>query len=132
MKKISLSLFFILFVLISSAQEVYHAYEAGIATFSKKFDRWIYDSPRSADLTFIFQQRVLIVNDRKHSTYVLGEQFQDEKGVDTGILGWYAVDEDGKDCAVKFVFYRSGPVRMQIACIYGDSCFYYNVTRVNK
>jgi hypothetical protein len=118
--------------LISHAQEIFHVYECGISTYSDAFDKWIYDTARPVHLTFQLQQRVLIVDDRKRSTYVLGESFQTDWTEDLGALGWYAVDEDGKKCAVKLIFHRTGNIRVQINVVYGHSGFYYNGTLENK
>ena len=116
----------------SHAQEVYHTYEAGAATYSDEFDKWIYDKPIPVNLTFLLQQKVLIVSDQKQSTYVLGESFQNEMKQDVGAFGWYAVDEDGTKCVVKIVIYRTNPLRVQINVIYGHSCFYYMGILKNK
>ena len=118
--------------LFSQAKEVFHAYECGISTYSDAFDKWIYDTARPIHLTFRLQQRVLIVNDRKRSAYILGERFQSDWTEDVGALGWYAEDEDGKKYAVKLIFHRTGNIRVQIDVIYGHSCFYYNATRENR
>jgi hypothetical protein len=132
MKKLLLSFVLTLAGIITYAQEVYHTYEAGAATYSDEFDKWIYDKPIPVNLTFLLQQKILIVSDQKQSTYVLGESFQNEMKQDEGAFGWYAVDEDGTKCAVKIVIHRTNPVRVQINVIYGHSGFYYNGTLENK
>jgi hypothetical protein len=132
MKKPLLSFVLTLACYITHAQEVYHTYEAGAASYSDEFDKWIYDKPIPLNLTFLLQQKVLIVNDQKRSAYVLGESFQNEMKQDVGAFGWYAVDEDGKKCAVKIILYRTTPVRLQINVIYGHSSFYYNGTFEDK
>ena len=80
----------------------------------------------------MLQRKILIVNDQKQSTYVLGKSFQNEMKQDIGAYGWYAKDEDGMNCAVKIVIYRTAPIRMQIIIIYGHSGFYYNASFENK
>jgi hypothetical protein len=132
MKKLLISFVLTLAGFIIRAQEVYHTFEAGATTYSAEFDKWIYDKPIPVHLTFLLQQKILIVNDQKRSTYVLGESFQNEMKEDVGAFGWYAVDEDGTKCAVKIVIYRTQPVRMQISVIYDNSGFYYNGTLENK
>ena len=114
------------------AQEVYHAYESGEATFSEEFNRWVYSTSRPVNLTFILDRGVITINDRKGSAYILGKEFQNQSKPDRGELGWDAVDEDGTKCAVKLIFYREIPVRIEIACIYGNSCFYFNTHRANR
>jgi hypothetical protein len=132
MKKLFPSFILTFAVFITHAQEVYHTYEAGAATYSDEFDKWIYDKPIPVNLIFLLQQKVIIVSDQKRSTYVLGESFQNDVKLDVGAFGWYAVDEDGTKCAVKIVIYRTVPVRVQINIIYGHSGFYYNGTLKNK
>jgi len=132
MKKIAFAFLLTVSFMTTCAQEVYHAYESGIATFSEEFKRWVYDTPQPSDLTFILDRGVITVNDRKGSAYILGKEFQNENKPDRGDLGWDAVDEDGTKCAVKLIFYREIPIRIQIACIYGSSCYYFNTHRVNR
>jgi hypothetical protein len=132
MKKLLLSFVLALACFITYAQEVYHTYQAGAATYSDEFNKWIYDKPIPVNLTFLLQQKVLLVSDQKRSAYILGESFQNEMKQDVGAFGWFAVDEDGKKCAVKILLYRTNPVRVQITVIYGHSGFYYNGSLENK
>ena len=104
MKKLLLSFVLILACFITHAQEVYHTYEAGAATYSDEFNKWIYNKPIPVNLTSLLQHKVLIVSDEKRSTYVLGESFQDEMNQAVGAFGWYAVGEDGTKCAVKIIY----------------------------
>ena len=132
MKKLLISCILTLAGFITHAQEVYNTYEAGATTYSDEFNKWIYDKPIPVNLTFLLQHKVLIVSDEKRSTYVLGDTFQNDMQRDLGAFGWYAVDEDGTQCAVKIVIHRSNPVRVEIEVIYGHSGFYYNGTLETK
>jgi hypothetical protein len=73
---------------------------------------------------------VVTVNDRKRSRYVLGDQFENERKPDIGMLAWDAQDEDGTACIVKMLFYRFGPVRVEIVVLYGTSSYYFFTNRV--
>jgi len=84
MKQFFFFLSFSLTCIIGRAQEVYHTYEAGAATYSDAFDKWIYDKSIPVNLTFLLQQKVLIVSDQKRSSYVLGESFQSDTKQDVG------------------------------------------------
>jgi hypothetical protein len=132
MKKLVITFILIFSIFVTNAQEIYHTYEAGAMTYSDEFDKWIYDKPIPLNITFLLQQKILIVSDQKQSTYILGEFFQNELKQDVGAFGWYAIDEDGTKCAVKIVIHRTNPVRIQINVIYGHSGFFYNGTPENK
>ena len=45
MKKIAFAFLLTISGMTTCAQEVYHAYEFGIATFSEEFKRWVYETP---------------------------------------------------------------------------------------
>jgi hypothetical protein len=132
MKKLICALLLTATGMKSQAQEVYHAYQSGTGVYIHFLRRWIYYDPHPTDLTFILQQNVLIVNDKKASTYILGDECTNISKEKAGALGWYAVDQDGKSCVVVLFFYREGPVSVQINCIYGEDCFYYNAKRVRR
>jgi hypothetical protein len=130
MKKITLSLTLFLLCKTQWAQEVYHAYQAGVATYSQEFQKWIFEKPNHTDLTFVFQQGVMSVTDNKRSTYVLGEKIESERKANVGMLSWDAMDEEGTACIVKVLFYRFGPVRVEIVVMYGTSSYYFFTNRV--
>jgi hypothetical protein len=130
MKKIILSLTLFLLCKTQRAQEVYHAYQAGVATYSQEFQKWIFEKPDPTDLTFVFQQRVMSITDSKRSSYVLGAQIENERKPDIGYLDWEAQDVEGTACIVKFLFYRHGPVRVEIVVMYEMSSYYFFTDRV--
>jgi hypothetical protein len=132
MKKFILLLLLLIIRLTGISQQIFHVYECGMATYSDAFNKWIYAAPKPVVLTFLLQHKVMLVSDLTHSTYVLGELFQNVMKEDMTAFGWYAVDEEGRKCAVKIVVHRDGPLSVQIHVIYGHSCYYYNATLQSK
>jgi hypothetical protein len=132
MKRTTLLLLFVTTVSFANAQEIYRTYESGKAVFSDEFNKWICDNTVPCHLTFMLNNGVLSVNDPKGSRYVLGDEFQSQTLKTTAMVGWYAIDEDGKSCAVKLSFYKEVPVRIRIDVIYGHSSYFFNAVYGNR
>jgi hypothetical protein len=118
MKKIMIS--FLLVVtssVITRAQVVYHAYKGGFTNFNRALNEWGFDPQRPMYLNYALRGRVLAVDDRKRSTYIPGEEYENSVYEDCSTLGYDAIDEDGRKCSVHFLFMKYGPVRIQLSIL---------------
>ena len=114
--------------------QTFHAFRAGLGSYSTEFNKWILEDSRAVDLTFTLslQNSVMTVTDRKNSSYMLKEVLGKDTSRDRGIFTWNATDEDGRTCILDIMVFRESPVRIEIWLIYGNSCYYYIVTRTDK
>jgi hypothetical protein len=101
-QKIRVKIFVVFVVLLfciasTQAQQVYHAYETGIESYTKKTG-WFNDKSLPVDLTIRVQNTILTIEDDKQDKYTL----QHVLPVDSGpkipsISGWAALDQHEKD-----------------------------------
>lgn len=122
MKKVLLSLFLSVFLYgFSYSQTIINSFANQFGEWSDYYDTWSWENIKYANISFMLQNNVIIVNDNAKSTYTTLELVY-EDGV---TYQWDAIDERGRYCSFMMSVVNGYNC---IIIVYSDICYryYYN------
>jgi hypothetical protein len=104
--------------LSSIGQTVFVSKTFCYGVYNEKTKEWMYGEDQPSWLKFTVQGDVIMASDKAKSVYKLGKTAVDENDDKVMQKGYYAKDEKGISCVVKYVLYKETG-DMYLYVIYG-------------
>lgn len=121
MKKIIFILLFLVASLCSIAQDTYHAITLtyGVWDTYKQVYKW--DDIVAADIPVTVKGNIINVYSQRVQTF---RTLDEGKDLDAYTIQWYAIDQDGNHCHVRFT---SMDGNFYMAISYSNICYFYKL-----
>jgi hypothetical protein len=121
MKKLLFVLLFAVTSLIAVAQDTYHAVTLTYGVWDSYKEKYKWDDVISVDLPVTIKGNFINVYSQKPQTFRI---LDDGENLDAYTIQWYAIDQDGINCNVRFTNLDDN---FFMSISYSNICYYYRI-----
>ena len=121
MKKLIFIFLFLVASLCSIAQDTYHAVTLTYGVWDAYKEAYKWDDVVRVDVPVTVKGNVINVYSQRVQSF---RTLDDGKDLDAYTIQWYAIDQDGDHCHIRFTSYE-GSFFMVIS--YSNICYYYEL-----
>lgn len=121
MKKLIFVLLLLVTSLCSMAQDTYHAVTLTYGVWDSYRQVYKWDDVVAVDLPVTIKGNIIDVYSQRHQVFRILDEGKD---LDAYTIQWYAIDQDGDHCHIKFSNLE-GTFFMAIS--YSNICYYYRI-----
>ncbi len=121
MKKLLFILLFAIITLVAKSQDTYHAVTLTYGVWDAYKEAYKWDDVAAVDLPVTVKGNIINVYSQRQQTFRILDEGKD---LDAYSIQWYAIDQDGDKCHVRFTN-LDGNFFMAIS--YSNICYYYRL-----